>query len=57
MHYGMQAAYVGVMQRANASNRSDYESLLRVYRESDLSQEKTRVLSNSDSFVEVMSSI
>ncbi|PON95981.1 Peptidase M1, alanine aminopeptidase/leukotriene A4 hydrolase [Trema orientale] len=40
------AAYVGVMQRVNASNRSDYESLLRVYRESDLSQEKTRVLSS-----------
>lgn len=38
------AAYVAVMQRANASNRSDYESLLRVYRESDLSQEKTRIL-------------
>ena len=47
VHYVMQAAYVGVMQRVSASNRSDYESLLRVYRESDLSQEKTRVLSNS----------
>ncbi|KAF4367053.1 hypothetical protein G4B88_016765 [Cannabis sativa] len=38
------AAYVGVMRRVSDSNRSDYESLLRVYRESDLSQEKTRVL-------------
>ncbi|KAL5559479.1 hypothetical protein UlMin_035690 [Ulmus minor] len=38
------AAYVAVMQRANTSNRSGYESLLRVYRESDLSQEKTRIL-------------
>ncbi|KDP34065.1 hypothetical protein JCGZ_07636 [Jatropha curcas] len=38
------AAYVAVMQRVSASNRSDYESLLRVYRETDLSQEKTRIL-------------
>ncbi|KAJ4823485.1 AP-1 complex subunit mu-1-like [Turnera subulata] len=38
------AAYVGVMQRVNASNRSGYESLLQVYRETDLSQEKTRIL-------------
>ncbi|ONI33136.1 hypothetical protein PRUPE_1G407900 [Prunus persica] len=38
------AAYVAVMQRASASNRSGYESLLRVYRETDLSQEKTRIL-------------
>ncbi|KAL5144734.1 Aminopeptidase M1 [Glycine soja] len=38
------AAYVAVMQRASKSNRSDYESLLKVYRETDLSQEKTRIL-------------
>ncbi|XP_050216793.1 aminopeptidase M1 [Mercurialis annua] len=38
------AAYVGVMQRVSTSNRSGYESLLRVYRETDLSQEKTRIL-------------
>ncbi|KAE8100060.1 hypothetical protein FH972_017989 [Carpinus fangiana] len=38
------AAYVGVMQRVSTSNRLDYESLLRVYRETDLSQEKTRIL-------------
>ncbi|XP_009334713.2 aminopeptidase M1-like isoform X1 [Pyrus x bretschneideri] len=38
------AAYVAVMQRTSVSNRSGYESLLRVYRESDLSQEKTRIL-------------
>ncbi|EXB57658.1 Puromycin-sensitive aminopeptidase [Morus notabilis] len=38
------AAYVAVMLTANASNRSDNESLLGVYRESDLSQEKTRIL-------------
>ncbi|KAK4752776.1 hypothetical protein SAY87_021574 [Trapa incisa] len=35
------AAYVAVMQTVNSSDRSGYESLLRVYRESDLSQEKT----------------
>ncbi|OAY26889.1 aminopeptidase M1 isoform X1 [Manihot esculenta] len=38
------AAYVAVMQRVSTSNRSGYESLLRVYRETDLSQEKTRIL-------------
>jgi puromycin-sensitive aminopeptidase len=44
---GLQAAYVGVMQRVSTSNRLDYESLLRVYRETDLSQEKTRILGNN----------
>ncbi|XP_010049218.2 aminopeptidase M1 [Eucalyptus grandis] len=38
------AAYVAVMQTVNASNRSGFESLLRVYEETDLSQEKTRIL-------------
>ncbi|KAI9393365.1 hypothetical protein POPTR_006G224500v4 [Populus trichocarpa] len=38
------AAYVAVMQRVSTSNRSDYDSLLQVYRETDLSQEKTRIL-------------
>ncbi|CDP08301.1 unnamed protein product [Coffea canephora] len=38
------AVYVAVMQKVNKSNRSCYDSLLRVYRESDLSQEKTRIL-------------
>lgn len=38
------AAYVAVMQRVSTSNRLGYESLLRVYRETDLSQEKTRIL-------------
>lgn len=38
------AAYVAVMKTVNSSNRLGYESLLRVYRESDLSQEKTRIL-------------
>ena len=41
-----QAAYVAVMQRASKSNRSGYESLLKVYKEADLSQEKTRILGN-----------
>uniref|UniRef100_A0A5B7A6K2 Aminopeptidase n=1 Tax=Davidia involucrata TaxID=16924 RepID=A0A5B7A6K2_DAVIN len=40
------AAYVAVMQNVSSSNRSGYESLLRVYRETDLSQEKTRILSS-----------
>ncbi|WCJ29383.1 aminopeptidase M1 [Euphorbia peplus] len=38
------AAYVAVMRKASASDRTGYESLLRVYRETDLSQEKTRIL-------------
>ncbi|CAK9172685.1 unnamed protein product [Ilex paraguariensis] len=38
------AAYVAVMQNVSTSNKSGYESLLRVYRETDLSQEKTRIL-------------
>ncbi|KAG8657217.1 aminopeptidase M1 isoform X2 [Manihot esculenta] len=38
------AAYVALMQRVSSSNRLDYESLLRIYRETDLSQEKTRIL-------------
>lgn len=41
-----QAAYVAVMQGASKSNSSSYESLLKVYRETDLSQEKTRILGN-----------
>ncbi|KAL0013197.1 hypothetical protein SO802_000266 [Lithocarpus litseifolius] len=40
------AAYVAVMRKVSTSNKFGYESLLRVYRETDLSQEKTRVLSS-----------
>ncbi|KAF3960164.1 hypothetical protein CMV_015100 [Castanea mollissima] len=40
------AAYVAVMRRVSSSNRFGFENLLRVYRETDLSQEKTRVLSS-----------
>ncbi|KAA8538770.1 hypothetical protein F0562_028335 [Nyssa sinensis] len=40
------AAYVAVMQNVSTSNRWGYESILRVYRETDLSQEKTRILSS-----------
>lgn len=52
--YGLQAAYVAVMQKVSASDRSGYESLLRVYRETDLSQEKTRILSIEKSFGKVI---
>ncbi|KAL3497457.1 hypothetical protein ACH5RR_040189 [Cinchona calisaya] len=38
------AVYVAVMQSVTKSNRSGYDSLLKVYKESDLSQEKTRIL-------------
>ncbi|GJN19347.1 hypothetical protein PR202_gb06614 [Eleusine coracana subsp. coracana] len=38
------AAYVALMQTVNKSNKAGYESLLKIYRESDLSQEKVRVL-------------
>ncbi|XP_057957573.1 aminopeptidase M1 [Malania oleifera] len=40
------AAYVAVMRNVSTSNRTGYEALLRVYRETDLSQEKTRILSS-----------
>ncbi|XP_050263568.1 aminopeptidase M1-like [Quercus robur] len=40
------AAYVAVMRRVSSSNKFGFESLLRVYRETDLSQEKTRILSS-----------
>ncbi|KAM4129174.1 hypothetical protein ACJW30_01G002200 [Castanea mollissima] len=40
------AVYVAVMRRVSSSNRFGFESLLRVYRETDLNQEKTRVLSS-----------
>lgn len=38
------AAYVALMQTVNKSNKAGYESLLKIYRETDLSQEKVRVL-------------
>jgi hypothetical protein len=47
-----QAVYVAVMKRASKSNRPGYESLLKVYRETDLSQEKTRILGNDNIFNE-----
>jgi puromycin-sensitive aminopeptidase len=53
----LQAAYVAVMQRVTTTNRVGYESLLRVYRETDLSQEKTRVLSNNISLSKSMQNI
>lgn len=50
---GMQAAYVAVMQRVSPSSRLGFDSLLRVYRETDLSQEKTRILSTDKSLVKI----
>ncbi|XP_073014330.1 aminopeptidase M1-B-like [Typha latifolia] len=38
------AAYLAVMQTVSTSNRSGYESLLRIYREADQSEERVRVL-------------
>jgi hypothetical protein len=35
------------MQTVSKSNKAGYESLLKIYRETDLSQEKVRVLGNS----------
>ncbi|XP_030928047.1 aminopeptidase M1-like isoform X4 [Quercus lobata] len=40
------AVYVAVMRRVSTSNRFGYESLLRVYRETNSSQEKARILSS-----------
>ncbi|KAK4580849.1 hypothetical protein RGQ29_024481 [Quercus rubra] len=40
------AVYVAVMRRVSTSNRFGYESLLRVYTETNLSQEKARILSS-----------
>lgn len=40
------AAYIAVMQSVNSTNKSGYENILKVYRETDLSQEKTRILSS-----------
>ncbi|KAH7681919.1 Peptidase M1 alanine aminopeptidase/leukotriene A4 hydrolase protein [Dioscorea alata] len=38
------AAFIAVMQTVTATNKSGYDSLLRVYKETDLSQEKVRIL-------------
>lgn len=38
------AVYVAVMRSTSKSNKFGYDSLLRIYRETDLSQEKTRIL-------------
>ncbi|XP_010937267.1 aminopeptidase M1-B [Elaeis guineensis] len=44
-----QATYISVMQTVSVSNRSGYESLLRIYRETDESEERVRVLSSLSS--------
>ncbi|KAH9616430.1 hypothetical protein KSS87_016451 [Heliosperma pusillum] len=41
------AAYTAVMQKVNESNKSGYEAVLKVYRETDLSQEKVRIIGKS----------
>jgi puromycin-sensitive aminopeptidase len=41
----IQAAYLAAMQNVTSSYRSAYNDLLKVYRESDESEEKSRVLS------------
>ncbi|KAL8208795.1 hypothetical protein R6Q57_008207 [Mikania cordata] len=38
------AVYVAVMKKVTSSDRSGFDLLLKVYRETDLSQEKTRIL-------------
>lgn len=38
------AVYVAVMKKVTSSNRLGFDSLIKVYRETDLSQEKTRIL-------------
>ncbi|KAL8166503.1 hypothetical protein V2J09_008002 [Rumex salicifolius] len=38
------ASYVAIMRKVTKTNRSGYEALLRVYRETELSQEKGRIL-------------
>ncbi|KAI5404022.1 variant 2, AP-1 complex subunit mu-1-like [Lathyrus oleraceus] len=43
------AVYVAVVKQATKSIRSGYESLLKVYRETDLSEEKTRILGSLSS--------
>ncbi|KAE8678719.1 Aminopeptidase M1 [Hibiscus syriacus] len=44
------AAYVAVMQKVTSSNKAGFESLLRIYNETDLSQEKIRVRKQDAAF-------
>nr|KAJ0208994.1 hypothetical protein LSAT_V11C400194410 [Lactuca sativa] len=39
------AAYISIMRTSSALERSDFDSLLKLYRETDAVQEKTRILS------------
>jgi hypothetical protein len=41
----LQVAYKAVMQSVTSSDKAGYEALLKIYRETDVSQERTRVLS------------
>lgn len=40
-----QVAYKAVMQGVRSSDKTGYQSLLKIYRETDVSQERIRVLS------------
>lgn len=40
----MQAAFKAIMRKTTASDRRGYDSLLQVYRDTNLSQEKSRIL-------------
>lgn len=46
----LQVAYKAVMQSVTTTDKAGYESLLSVYRETDVSQERTRVLSKKTFF-------
>ena len=41
----LQVAYKAVMQSVTSADKAGYEALLKIYRETDVSQERTRVLS------------
>ena len=42
------------MKNVTSSDRSGFDSLLKVYRETDLSQEKTRILGDSSGVVKLL---
>ncbi|KAL3851044.1 hypothetical protein ACJIZ3_012926 [Penstemon smallii] len=44
------AVYVAVVLKVSKSDRTSYDSLLRIYRETDLSEEKTRILGSLASY-------
>lgn len=52
-----QAVYVAVMKNVTSSDRSGFDSLLRVYRETDLSQEKTRILGHNGGVIKLLQNL